>query len=50
MKKEQNPKENATLVERIQFYVDTNQIVKAKTLALVGDTLEEAFSWDTEFI
>ena len=47
---EQKPKDNATLVERIQFYVDTDQIVKAKTLALLGDTLEEAFSWDTEFI
>lgn len=47
---EQRPKENATLVERIKFYVDTDQIVKAKALAVVGDTLEEAYSWDTEFI
>jgi len=48
--KKPKPPENATLVERIQFYVDNNQIIEAKTLALLGDTLEEAFSWDTEFI
>ena len=48
MKKEKPP-ENSTLVERIQFYVDTNQIKQAKALAIVGDSLEEAYSWDTEF-
>tara|TARA_B100000161_G_scaffold143365_1_gene101845 strand:+ start:2565 stop:2738 length:174 start_codon:yes stop_codon:yes gene_type:complete len=50
MKKEKQPPENSTLVQRIEFYVNTNQIVKAKALATVGDTLEEAYSWDTEFI
>ena len=48
--KKPKPPENATLVERINFYVESNQIVEAKTLALLGDTLEEAFSWNTEFI
>jgi hypothetical protein len=50
MRKDKQPPENATLVQRIEFYVQTDQIVKAKALATVGDTLEEAYSWDTEFI
>ena len=44
------PPEKATLVERIQFYMSTKQMREAKALAVLGDTLEEAFSWDTEFI
>ena len=41
--------ENATLVERIRYYVDTDQLQKGKALAKVGDYLEECFTWDLEF-
>ena len=50
MMKNPKPPDKATLVERIQFYINTKQMREAKALALLGDTLEEAFSWDTEFI
>jgi hypothetical protein len=40
---------NATLVERIQFYVETMQIDKGKALAQLGDYLEECFLWDVSF-
>lgn len=40
---------NATLVERIQHYVENDFHEKAKALAQVGDYLEECFLWDIEF-
>lgn len=43
------PPANATLVERIRFYVDTGQYQRGKALAQLGDYLEECFDWDVEF-
>jgi hypothetical protein len=40
---------NATLVERIQYYVQTMQIDKGKALAQLGDYLEECYLWDVSF-
>lgn len=41
--------DKATLVDRIQHYVHTKQIQKAKALAQLGDYLEECFLWEIEF-
>ena len=41
--------ENATLVERIQFYVQFDESRKAKALAQLGDYLEDCFEWEIEF-
>lgn len=40
---------NATLVERITYYVDTDRHEQAKALAKLGDYLEECFAWDVSF-
>lgn len=40
---------NATLVERIQHYVNTMQLDKGKALAQLGDYLEECFLWEVSF-
>ena len=40
---------NATLVERIQHYVENDLHEQARALAQVGDYLEECFLWDIEF-
>ena len=40
---------NATLVERITFYVEHDEEEKAKALAKLGDYLEECFLWDIEW-
>jgi len=41
--------ENATLVERMQFYINFDDKEKAKALAIVGDFLEECYCWDIDF-
>ena len=41
--------ENAGLIERIHYYVDSDQHDKARALAKVGDYLEECFLWDLCF-
>ena len=38
--------EEATLVDRIKFYVDNDDRQKAKALAKLGDFLEECYAWD----
>jgi len=43
------PPVNATLIERLQFYVRTEQNEKAKALASIADYLEECFCWDIDF-
>ena len=43
------PTPNATMVERIMFYVETGQHQKAQALAKLGDHLEECFSWELTF-
>ena len=43
------PNPNATLVERIHWYVDTGQLQRGKALAQLGDFLEECYLWDVEF-
>lgn len=48
-KKEPTLGPNATLVERIWFYVETNESSKAQHLAALGDYLEECFSWDVSY-
>lgn len=40
---------NATLVERIHHYVESDQRDKAKVLAQLGDHLEECFLWEVTF-
>ena len=37
--------ENATLIERMQYYINYDDREKAKTLAIVGDFLEECYLW-----
>ncbi len=41
--------DNATLVERIQYYVEYDELGKAKILATLGDFLEECYEWDISF-
>ena len=41
--------ENATLLERLQYYAETEQHQKAKALCAVGDHLEECFQWELSF-
>tara|TARA_R100001443_G_scaffold64129_1_gene73742 strand:+ start:351 stop:509 length:159 start_codon:yes stop_codon:yes gene_type:complete len=41
--------ENATLVERMQYYVNYEQADKARALATVADFLEDCYSWDVDF-
>lgn len=41
--------ENATLIERILWYVEHGYDHQAKLLANLGDHLEECFLWDVEF-
>ena len=43
------PLPNATMVERIMYYVETDQHHKAQALAKLGDHLEECFSWELTF-
>lgn len=43
------PPENATLIERLTFYVEHDQEDKAKALALLADHLEECFLWDIQW-
>ena len=40
---------NATTVERIMHYVQTDEHEKAETLAKLCDYLEECFSWEVTF-
>ncbi len=39
----------ATMVERILWYVENGEPVKASALARLGDELEEAFMWEVSF-
>tara|TARA_Y100001963_G_scaffold64456_1_gene89845 strand:- start:1099 stop:1263 length:165 start_codon:yes stop_codon:yes gene_type:complete len=39
----------ATLVDRIQWYIETDDHQRAKALAQVGDFLEECYAWDVSF-
>ena len=41
--------ENATLIERLQYYVNTDDPLKARALAKLADFLEECFLWDIYF-
>lgn len=41
--------ENATVVERLSWYVSHGETDKAEALALVCDQLEEGFLWDINF-
>lgn len=41
--------ENATLIERLQYYINFDDPSKAKALAAVADYLEECFLWDVTF-
>lgn len=41
--------ENATLIERLQYYVNFDQPKKARALAQVADFLEECYLWDLDF-
>lgn len=43
------PNENTTLVDRIQFYVNTGQREKGLALAKIGDYLEECFKWEIQY-
>ena len=49
MAKSKKPPENSTLIERLEFYVATDQEERAKALALLADHLEECYLWDIEF-
>ncbi len=40
---------NATVIERIMNYVETDQHVQAAALARVCDFLEECYLWDITF-
>ncbi|AGG54507.1 hypothetical protein CYYG_00005 [Cyanophage SS120-1] len=42
--------DNATLIERLQYYVNYDDPRKAKALAQVADFLEECFLWDVDFL
>ena len=39
----------ATMVERILWYVENGDHVKASALARLGDELEDAFQWEVSF-
>jgi len=41
--------ENATVLDRISHYVDTNRFVEAKVLSVLADHLEECYAWDVVF-
>ena len=41
--------ENATLIERLQYYVNFDNPKKARALARVADFLEECYLWDLDF-
>ena len=41
--------ENATLIERLQYYVNSDDPKRAKALAQVADFLEECYLWDIDF-
>jgi hypothetical protein len=41
--------ENATLVDRIRYYIEVDERTKAQALAQLGDYLEECFLWDISF-
>ena len=40
---------NATTLERIIYYVETDQDDKARALSQLADHLEECFSWEIDF-
>ena len=46
---ELTPLPTATMVERIMFYVETDQHDKAEALAKLGDHLEACASWELTF-
>jgi hypothetical protein len=41
--------ENATVLERLQWYGDNNMHDKGRALAKLADYLEECFLWEIEF-
>ena len=41
--------ENATVLDRISYYVDTNRFVEAKVLSVLADHLEECYDWNVVF-
>jgi hypothetical protein len=41
--------ENATLIERLQFYAHHSMHTEARALAQVADFLEECYVWDVKF-
>ncbi len=41
--------ENATLIERMQYYVNNDMTDQAKALATVADFLEDCYAWDVDF-
>lgn len=40
--------ENATLIERLQYYINLDEPRKAKALAQLADFLEECYLWDVD--
>tara|TARA_R100001594_G_scaffold147246_1_gene199942 strand:+ start:4614 stop:4775 length:162 start_codon:yes stop_codon:yes gene_type:complete len=43
------PPTNATLIDRIMYYVNHNEKDKGAALAKLGDYLEECFLWELTF-
>ena len=43
------PPANATLVDRVWHYVETQQYEKAEALSIVGDYLTDCFAWELTF-
>jgi hypothetical protein len=41
--------ENATTVQRLEWYGDHNLLEEGRALATLADYLEECFKWEIEF-
>lgn len=41
--------DNATLIDRIQYYIQSDRRQQAKALATLGDYLEECLLWEINF-
>lgn len=41
--------ENATILERLEWYSRSGQMAEGKALAKLADYLEECFLWEIEF-
>ena len=45
----EKPLPNATTIERIMWYVEQDDHIRAEALAKLADFLEECFSWEVTF-